>query len=77
MGDKHMRRRTHWFRSSIACATIAAFSPATSAQTRLIHNVAPRVSPDGTRIVFQSDRSGRKEIWAMAADGSRPRQLTK
>ncbi|HEX8354713.1 MAG TPA: protein kinase [Pyrinomonadaceae bacterium] len=36
----------------------------------------PRWSPDGTRIVFYSDRSGRYEAWAVGADGGRLSQLT-
>jgi Tol biopolymer transport system component/DNA-binding winged helix-turn-helix (wHTH) protein len=34
------------------------------------------VAPDGTFIVFQSNRSGSNEIWRVAADGSDLRQLT-
>jgi Tol biopolymer transport system component len=30
----------------------------------------PRWSPDGSRLVFQSDRSGRYELWSIQADGS-------
>jgi Tol biopolymer transport system component len=37
---------------------------------------APRISPDGTRIAFQSWRTGAQEIWICAADGSNPAQLT-
>jgi len=36
----------------------------------------PRWSPDGKRIAFQSQRSGRWEIWLMNADGTGARQLT-
>jgi len=34
------------------------------------------VSPDGTQIVFASDRSGNDDIWIMNIDGSEPRNLT-
>jgi TolB protein len=34
------------------------------------NNVAPAWSPDGSRIAFLTDRTGRWEIWLMNADGS-------
>jgi len=37
---------------------------------------APRWSPDGNRIAFYSDRSGRYEIWSISADGTGLQQLT-
>ena len=37
----------------------------------------PSWFPDGKRIAFQSDRSGRMEIWVMNADGTGAKQLTK
>jgi TolB protein len=37
----------------------------------------PTWLPDGNRIAFQSDRTGRMEIWIMNADGSGARQVTK
>jgi Tol biopolymer transport system component len=48
---------------------------------RRLTNVAgldfnPAWSPDGTQIVFRSDRTGFTHIWKMRADGSRPIQLT-
>ncbi len=36
----------------------------------------PAWSPDGTKIVFYSDRSGNLDIWMINADGTEPVQLT-
>lgn len=49
-----------------------------SAPRRLtnIINSYPSPSPDGERVVFQSNRTGRWELYVMAADGSDVRQLT-
>ncbi|KXF76226.1 translocation protein TolB [Paramesorhizobium deserti] len=33
-------------------------------------------SPDGTQIVFESDRGGRPQIYVMGADGSNPRRVS-
>jgi Tol biopolymer transport system component len=45
-----------------------------TASTRL--DYAPQYSPDGKRIVFQSDRSGSQEIWMCDSDGSKSVQVT-
>src|SRR5262245_3632295 len=38
---------------------------------------SPSWSPDGTKIVFYSDRDGNAEIYVMQADGSHPTRLTR
>ncbi len=37
---------------------------------------SPQISPDGTRIVFSSLRSGTSQIWMTDAEGGNPTQLT-
>jgi Tol biopolymer transport system component len=41
------------------------------------YNAESVVSPDGSKIVFTSDRGGDLDIWVMNSDGTRPRQLTR
>jgi Tol biopolymer transport system component/DNA-binding winged helix-turn-helix (wHTH) protein len=40
-------------------------------------NLMPQFSPDGSKIAFESDRSGYEEIWTCDPDGSNPTQVTK
>ncbi|HEX6057604.1 MAG TPA: amidohydrolase family protein [Gemmatimonadaceae bacterium] len=51
------------------------------AATRITEGMAfdgqPRFSPDGTSILFVSDRSGYENLWLVDADGTNPRALTK
>jgi len=39
-------------------------------------NERPSWAPDGRHLVFESTRSGTRQIWTMLADGSQARQLT-
>jgi TolB protein len=39
-------------------------------------NERPSWAPDGRHIVFESTRTGTRQIWTMLADGSLPHQLT-
>lgn len=39
-------------------------------------DVSPQFSPDGTKVVFASFRSGNFELWVCKSDGSSPSQLT-
>lgn len=56
---------------------------ATGAATKLAAHDRPYLDetpsyfPDGRRIAFQSDRTGRMEIWVMNVDGTEARQITK
>ena len=39
-------------------------------------NGTPKVSADGSRIVFMSDRTGTDELWVSDSEGRNPRQIT-
>jgi Tol biopolymer transport system component len=63
---------------------VVGFDPATGQKTEPAHRVTdddgnddwPAWSPDGKRIVFQSDRSGNEDIWIINANGTGLVQLT-
>ena len=63
------------FRIDLATPTEPARPP-----TRFISSTAgqldARISPDGKRIVFESERSEHSEIWLCDQDGSNPVQIT-
>ncbi len=49
---------------------------ATRLTTGFAHDMQPRFSPDGRRIVFISDRSGDENVWIISADGLDEAPLT-
>lgn len=56
--------------------------PISGGKARLVsgglpYEIQPRFSPDGSRILFTSDRGGGDNIWIMNKDGSDQKQLTK
>ena len=59
---------------------IYTVDPRGRTQARLTYlpyrNADPSWSPDGSRILFESNRGGSQDIWMMNADGSSPRQVT-
>jgi Tol biopolymer transport system component len=68
-----------WKTIDIWRVDLAALKPENSA-TKLIFSTrvqrVPKYSPDGTKIAFESNRSGTHEIWLADADGNNPVQLT-
>ena len=50
---------------------------ATRLTSGMMFDSQPRYSPDGSKIVFLSDRSGDENIWIANRDGSDPKPLTK
>jgi Tol biopolymer transport system component len=50
---------------------------ATRITSGIAHDMQPRFSPDGKRIVFVSDRSGDDNLWIQSLDGKDTLQLTK
>ncbi|HEY9384663.1 MAG TPA: amidohydrolase family protein [Gemmatimonadales bacterium] len=50
---------------------------ATRLTSGIAHDMQPRFSPDGKRVVFVSDRSGDDNLWILSLDGKDTLQLTK
>lgn len=63
---------------ALACAPalVAQQTSAAPAARKPILGGAPRVAPDGSRILFSSDRSGKTQLYTMRVDGTDLRQLT-
>lgn len=61
--------------SLLITASTAAQSPAFKRVTS-VNDSYPSLSPDGTTLLFQSDRSGDVEIWSVHSDGSNLVRIT-
>jgi Tol biopolymer transport system component len=64
------------WRINLKDETRAAGLPTRVIASRGTFNWSPNISPDGKKIVFQSDRLGYSEIWYCDSDGSNCTQLT-
>jgi TolB protein len=69
------------FTHCAARCQIFTANPDGSSIHRVTHGVLgdayePDWAPDGTRIAFASNETGRSEIWIVRADGANPRRLT-
>lgn len=69
----------NWYRGNFTGANIHVVDVETGEERALLDgtgNIDPAWSPDGSQIVFVSNRSGAPELWAVNADGSNLRRLT-
>ena len=48
-----------------------------AAHTEVYLDETPSWFPDGNRLAFQSNRTGRMEVWTMGVDGTGARQVTR
>ncbi len=71
-----MRFASLWLCLSFA-AGLARAQPVELTHDKKAQCSHPQYSPDGKSIVFSSNRLHANQLWVMAADGSRLRQLTK
>ena len=79
-GHKLAYIQCNTYHSEIFQFPLAGRGPTSPAATRVVTStrgqLSPRISRDGKRIAFQSDRTGNMEIWVADRDGSNPVKLT-
>ncbi|KMK95666.1 alpha/beta hydrolase family protein [Rossellomorea marisflavi] len=64
------RYRSNLYHINLVTGEISPFTHGDASDTQ------PRWSPDGKSIVFVSDRSGKRQLWRIAADGGEAREVT-
>ncbi|MFH2071457.1 MAG: S9 family peptidase [Actinomycetota bacterium] len=65
-----------WNRSELRVVDLGSGETRAITGSPRIHDHSPAVSPDGGRIAFVSERSGRNEMYLIAPDGSDEHRLT-
>jgi serine/threonine protein kinase len=63
------------YRMEVSDRTVSK-NPPTKLIASTQNDDSPQISPDGRRIVFTSDRSGKFEVWMCDIDGTNPVRLT-
>jgi TolB protein len=58
------------------CSAIALSAGAQTSAPPLVNGGFPLVSPSAPRILFESNRTGKTQLWIISADGTSERQLT-
>jgi Tol biopolymer transport system component len=61
---------------SLQSAPAPTATPTPSQPRTIFLNINPSWSPDGRRLVFQSEREGHTQLYVIGADGSGERRLT-
>jgi Tol biopolymer transport system component len=72
----HTLQDTNIWRLDFSAPGAAATAPPVVAISATTMDSTPQLSPDGRRVAFASDRSGRWEIWLADPDGANAVQLT-
>jgi Tol biopolymer transport system component/DNA-binding winged helix-turn-helix (wHTH) protein len=73
---EHAARTTGIWRISLMDQTHSAGHPTSVTLARGMINTRPSISPDGKKVVFESDRMGFSDIWYCDTGDSNCRQLT-
>jgi hypothetical protein len=74
--DDNIWRLDNWRAGGGAPTTNSSSTPMQPFISSTWEDATPQYSPDGTKIAFQSKRSGSAEVWVCDADGSNCFQLT-
>ena len=61
---------------AVLCSALALSAGAQTSAPPLVNGGFPLVSPSAPRILFESNRTGKTQLWIISADGTGERQLT-